>query len=79
MSTQLTKIAPAIQGDVIHVYWIMMNECVAAYEAKQHDYQKQGRDPKMADPVLRIQIEGMYRLWNKMTGDDKQPKWLRAE
>ncbi len=28
------------------------------------------------DGVLKHQVEGWYRQWNRMTGDNKSPRWV---
>lgn len=28
------------------------------------------------DPVLRIQVEGYFRVWTTMTGLERKPRWL---
>jgi hypothetical protein len=63
---QLKTIAPALQEDVISSFWTMLREC----ESRADDEK---------DPVLCVWVEGWYRQWNRMTGDDKQPVWLMRE
>ena len=60
---QLDTIAKPHQADVIASFWAMMRELES-----QADNEK--------DAVLHVQVEGYYRLWNRMTGDNKQPIWL---
>lgn len=31
------------------------------------------------DTVLKVQVEGWYKQWNRMTGDDKEPNWTPPE
>lgn len=63
---QLSTIKKSDQENVIHVMWILMGEC-----ERQADNDN--------DPVLKVQVEGAYRLWNKVTGDDARPRWVKRE
>lgn len=49
--------------DVLHCYWIMMRECESQADSKK-------------DHVLRVQVEGFYRQWNKLNGTDLEPIWV---
>jgi hypothetical protein len=61
--TQLKTIAPAMQEDVIASFWTMMKECESDADTNK-------------DAVLKVWVEGWFRQWNRMTGDDKQPAWV---
>lgn len=50
-------------ADVLHCYWIMMRECESQADSKK-------------DHVLRVQVEGFYRQWNKLNGTDLEPIWV---
>lgn len=59
---QTKTIAPELQEDALSSFWTMLQELESlTYKDK--------------DPVLRLWVEGWYRQWNAMTGDDKQPRW----
>lgn len=58
----LNPIPKKMHADVISSYWIMLREL----ESKAEDGN---------DQILMVQVEGFYRLWNKMTGDNKLPRW----
>jgi hypothetical protein len=60
---QLTNIPADQHENVIGAYWYMMREC-----------ESKAADENCA--VLKLQVEGFYRLWNKMTDDNKQPIWV---
>ena len=60
--TNLETIPKRMQADVIHSYWIMMQEL----QTKAHNDD---------DRVLKVWVEGFYRQWNEMTGDTKKPIW----
>ena len=58
---QLEKIASKLQPDVIASFWSMLQEL----ESK-------------ADGALdRHFVEGYYRQWNTITGDNKAPRWTK--
>lgn len=50
------------QESVVHSFWMMLRECENHAEAND-------------DVVLKRWVEGWYRQWNAMTGQDLQPKW----
>lgn len=56
-------IKPSLQKDVISSFWTMMTELES--QARNTD-----------DAVLHVWVEGWYRQWNAMTGDNKQPAWM---
>lgn len=59
---QLNTIKKSEQGNVIGVYWIMMREL-----------EELARDGSALDKHM---VESYYSLWNRMTGDDKEPIWV---
>ena len=59
---QHNSIPKKMHADVIGSYWIMLREL----ESKAEDAN---------DRILMIQVEGFYRQWNEMTGDNKSPRW----
>jgi acyl carrier protein len=61
----LTTIAESLQPDVISSFWTMLQECRTNADCND-------------DRVLRIQVEGWYRQWNAMTGDNKTVSWSRT-
>ena len=60
---QLDTIAKALQPDIIHSFWTMLSEL-------------ESQADNTGDAVLHVQVEAWYRQWNRMTGDNKQPRWL---
>ena len=58
----LNTIAKSLQPDVISSFWAMLQELRS---------QADGND----DRVLKVQVEGWYRQWNAMTGDNKTVTW----
>lgn len=63
---ELHKIKRSMHHDIIHSFWIMMRECEST--ANNND-----------DRVLKVQVEGWYKQWNRMTGDDKKPAWMKEQ
>jgi acyl carrier protein len=59
---QLTTIPKRMQPDVISSFWTMLSELRS--QADSDD-----------DTVLKVQVEGWYRQWNEMTGDNKTACW----
>lgn len=60
---QLKTIAPKEQEDAISSFWTMLQEC-------------EGKAKDGNDAVLRHWVEGWYRQWNRITGDNKVPQWV---
>lgn len=60
---QYTSIPKAEQANILSAYWMMMRELEEqAYDSKR---------------VLdRLQVEGFYRLWNRVSGENKKPRWM---
>jgi acyl carrier protein len=58
----LNTITKSLQPDVISSFWTMLQELRS---------QADGND----DRVLKVQVEGWYRQWNTMTGDNKTVTW----
>lgn len=52
------------QDDVMHCYWVMMKEC----ESKAMNDN---------DLVLKHQVEGFFRLWNRVNETDHAPRWVK--
>ena len=63
---QLENIPRSMHRDVIHSYWTMMMELMS-----QADNQE--------DTVLKVQVEGYFRQWNRMTGSNDKPKWMTRD
>jgi len=59
---QLEQIPRSMHKDVISSYWIMMSELMTQADNEN-------------DEVLKVLVEGFFRQWNRMTGDDKKPIW----
>ena len=59
---ELNTIKRSMQPDVISSFWTMLQELRS--KADNED-----------DTLLKVQVEGWYRQWNRMTGDDKAPNW----
>lgn len=66
MDLELHKIKRSMHHDVIGSYWAMLQECEA--KAAEAD-----------DRVLKHQVAGWYKQWNRMTGDTKLPVWDRPK
>lgn len=45
-------------------FWSMLRECESRADSDK-------------DAVLRHQVEGYYRQWNHLTGQDHAPAWVR--
>ena len=60
---ELYKIKRSMHHDIISSFWTMMTELET--QANNTD-----------DRVLKHQVEGWYRQWNRMTGDNKSPRWV---
>jgi hypothetical protein len=59
---QMETIKPSLQANVISSFWMMLKECESNADCDD-------------DVLLKHMVEGWYRQWNEMTGDDKQPVW----
>ncbi len=57
---QLEHIEKRLQANVIASFWTMLQEC----ESNVYD-----------DPVLKLWVEGWYKQWNEITGDNRKPRW----
>lgn len=62
MSLELHKIKRSMHHDVITSFWTMLSELESKARSDN-------------DAVLKHQVEGWYKQWNRMTGDDKRPSW----
>lgn len=63
------------QADVMHSFWVMMKECENKVIEAQHAHRKDGRDPEYAEKILRGQVEGWFKQYNKITDDCHKPQW----
>ena len=61
---QMEVIPTKMHADVIASYWTMMQELES--KANNDD-----------DRLLKVWVEGFYRQWNEMTGDNKHPIWVK--
>lgn len=61
----LDRIPKSLHSDVIANYWMMLRELEVQADNEN-------------DPILKISVQGHYALWNKMTGDNKQPRWMKT-
>lgn len=59
---QLTSIPSDEQEGALCSFWTMLQEC----EAKAADNN---------DPVLKRWVEQWYGQWNRITQDNKSPRW----
>lgn len=59
---QLENIKKSLQPDVIASYWGMLRELEVIADNENN-------------PLLKVTVEGYYRLWNSVTNDNKQPRW----
>jgi hypothetical protein len=62
MTLELHKIKRSMHHDVLHSFWMMLCECENSAQTNN-------------DAVLKVQVEGWIKQWNRMTGDTKKPKW----
>lgn len=60
----LITIKKSLQPMIISSFWAMLRECEA--QAENND-----------DRMLKHQVEGYYRQWNLMTGNDQVPRWIK--
>jgi hypothetical protein len=63
MTVQTKTIPKHRQEDVLSSFWTMMKECESAADCD-------------GDGILKVWVEGWFRQWNQITGDDKQPAWV---
>lgn len=61
---RLDHIPRAEYENVISMYWQLMRES----ESNAHETNS---------PLDKHTVEGAYRLWNRVTGDNKKPVWLQ--
>lgn len=52
------------QKDILSSFWSMLREC----EAVAYD---------RSDTILKHEVEGWYRQWNRITGQEHNPIWKR--
>ena len=62
---QLENIPKKFQKDFISSFWSMLRENEAHADNNN-------------DPVLKHFVEGWYRQWNDVTGDDKKARWEKT-
>ena len=62
MAINLESISWQEQPDFISSFWTMLQEC-------------EGLANRENDRVLKHWVESWYTQWNRVTGDDKKPKW----
>ena len=62
MTIELNKIKRSMHKDVISSFWTMMQELESHANNDNN-------------PVLKHQVDGWYRQWNRMTGDTKVARW----
>lgn len=60
---QTKTIAPALQENFIASFWTMLRE-------------NESRADDKKDTILMAWVEGWYRQWNEVTGDNKKPAWI---
>lgn len=60
---QLETIPKKEHANMISVYWQLMRSM-----------ESQAQESNC--PLDKLTVEGSYRLWNRVTGDDKKPVWL---
>lgn len=65
MTLELNKIKRSMHADIIASFWMMLREL-----EEKADYGSQ---------LDKVQVEGWYRQWNRMTGDDKVPRWKQVK
>lgn len=68
---QYETIAKDEQSNMLGSFWTMLRECDSTVERSKD------RDGHYAQPILKHHVEGWYRQWNRVTGDNLQPSWIR--
>lgn len=63
---QLETIAKSEQKDFISSFWTLLQE--AETKADNDD-----------DKVLKHWVEQFYHQWNRVTGSDQKPRWIRRK
>ena len=63
MELELNKIKRSMHADVIASFWLMMQTVETLADNAD-------------DVTLKAQVEGFFKQWNRMTGDDKKPRWV---
>lgn len=63
MTLELSKIKRSMHADVIASFWLMMQTVETLADNAD-------------DVTLKAQVEGFFKQWNRMTGDDKKPRWV---
>lgn len=61
-----TNIPNEEQPDVLSAYWYMLKELESKADCDNDSYNK------------RV-VENYYKLWNRITGDNKHPVWTQRE
>ena len=61
---QYEMIASRLQAGALAAFWNMIGECEVPADSN-------------CDRLLQFQVEGWYKLWNEMTGDQHQPRWIK--
>lgn len=59
---ELNKIKRSMHKDVISSFWTMLQECESKAASNN-------------DHLLKLWVEGWYKQWNRMTGDNKSARW----
>lgn len=60
----MKRLTPQQQQNLVDSHWTMMMELES--QAFSND-----------DRVLMVQVEGWFRQWNELTGDNRQPRWVK--
>ena len=58
----LTSIPKNEQENVLASFWLMLRECENSADNDNN-------------PVLKHQVEGLYKQWNRITGQEHVPAW----
>lgn len=62
----LTKIPKSEQENVLASFWTMLRELESSCDGTN-------------DVILKMQVESWYRQWNRITGDNKGPRWAKEQ
>ena len=60
----MKRLTPQQQQNLVDSHWTMMMELES--QAFSDD-----------DRVLKVQVEGWFRQWNELTGENRQPRWVK--
>lgn len=63
LNLDLETIPPEEQANVLSIYWQLLGECESLADNEN-------------DAMLQRLVEGGFRQWNKITGQNHAPRWV---